>query len=76
MAKFLNTSATNYYLEDFIKAPRERLLRISDEVRLCAETFAKGEDGAEAPSAANKSEDKPCDKLATSKLDNAIGPRT
>jgi phosphatidylserine/phosphatidylglycerophosphate/cardiolipin synthase-like enzyme len=29
MAKFLNTSATNYYLEEIIKAARERLIIIS-----------------------------------------------
>lgn len=29
MAKFLNTSATNYYLEELIKATRERLIVIS-----------------------------------------------
>ncbi len=29
MAKFLNTSATNYYLEELIKAARERLIIIS-----------------------------------------------
>ena len=29
MAKFLNTSATNYYLEDLIKATTERLIIIS-----------------------------------------------
>jgi hypothetical protein len=46
MAKFLNTSATNYYLEKLISAARERLIRISDEVRLSAETIAKGDDGA------------------------------
>ena len=29
MAKFLNTSATNYYLEEMIKSTRERLIIIS-----------------------------------------------
>ena len=29
MAKFLNTSATNYYLEELIKGARERLTIIS-----------------------------------------------
>ena len=29
MAKFLNTSATNYYLEELIKVARERLIIIS-----------------------------------------------
>ena len=29
MAKFLNTSATNYYLEELITAARERLIIIS-----------------------------------------------
>ena len=29
MAKFLNTSATNYFLEELIKAARERLIIIS-----------------------------------------------
>lgn len=29
MAKFLNTSATNYYLEELIKASNERLILIS-----------------------------------------------
>ena len=76
MAKFLNTSATNYYLEELIKAARERLIRMSDEVRLSAETIAKGEDGAPAPSAANKVEDTPYDKLTTSKLAKALGKRT
>ena len=52
LAKLLNTSATNYYLEELIKAARERLIIISDDVRLSAETIAKGEDGAQAPSAA------------------------
>ncbi len=73
MAKFLNTSATNYYLEELIKAARERMIRISDEARLSAETIAKGEDGAQAPSAANKAEDEPYGKLTTSKLDKALG---
>lgn len=54
----------------------QRLIRISDEVRLSAETIAKGEDGAQAPSAANKLEDKPYDKLTISMLANALGMRT
>jgi len=41
-----------------------------------AETIAKGEDGAQAPSAANKVEDKPYDKLTTSKLAKPLGMRT
>ena len=62
------------YRETFEEA--QRLIRISDEVRLSAETIAKGEDGAQAPSAANKVEDKPYDKLTTSKLAKALGMRT
>jgi phosphatidylserine/phosphatidylglycerophosphate/cardiolipin synthase-like enzyme len=34
MAKFLNTSATNYYLEELIKGARDRLLLISPFLRL------------------------------------------
>jgi len=45
-------------------------------VRLSAETIAKGEDGAQAPSAANKAEETPYDKLTTSKLAKALGMRT
>jgi hypothetical protein len=62
------------YRETFEEA--QRLIRISDEVRLSAETIAKGDDGAPAPSAANKVEDKPYDKLTTSKLAKALGMRT
>jgi hypothetical protein len=76
MAKFLNTSAINYYLEELIKAARERLIRIRDEVRLSAETIAKGEVGAQTPSAANSVEDKPYDKLTTSKLAKGLAMRT
>jgi len=52
------------------------LIRISDEVRMSAETIAKGDDGTPAPSAANKVEEKPYDKLTTSKLAKALGMRT
>lgn len=34
MAKFLNTSATNYYLEDLIKNASERLILISPFLKL------------------------------------------
>jgi phosphatidylserine/phosphatidylglycerophosphate/cardiolipin synthase-like enzyme len=34
MAKFLNTSATNYYLEELIKGAKERLILISPFLRL------------------------------------------
>lgn len=34
MAKFLNTSATNYFLEELIKAARDRLILISPFLRL------------------------------------------
>jgi phosphatidylserine/phosphatidylglycerophosphate/cardiolipin synthase-like enzyme len=34
MAKFLNTSATNYFLEDLIKAARDRLILISPFLKL------------------------------------------
>lgn len=34
MAKFLNTSATNYYLEELIKSARERLILISPYLKL------------------------------------------
>jgi hypothetical protein len=62
------------YRDTFEKA--QRLIRISDEVRLSAETIAKGEDGAEPPAAADKAEDKPYEKLTTSKLAKARGMRT
>jgi hypothetical protein len=62
------------YRDTFEEA--QRLIRISDEVRLSAETIAKGDDGAEASSAANELEDKPYDKLTTSKLAKALGMRT
>ncbi|NOZ96422.1 MAG: DNA repair protein, partial [Gammaproteobacteria bacterium] len=34
MAKFLNTSATNYYLEELIKSARERVILISPFLKL------------------------------------------
>jgi hypothetical protein len=34
MAKFLNTSATNYFLEELIKGARDRLILISPFLRL------------------------------------------
>ncbi|RPI41681.1 MAG: DNA repair protein, partial [Betaproteobacteria bacterium] len=34
MAKFLNTSATNYYLEEMIKGAKDRLILISPFLRL------------------------------------------
>ncbi|SFL61532.1 hypothetical protein [Nitrosomonas communis] len=34
MAKFLNTSATNYFLEELIKSARDRLILISPFLRL------------------------------------------
>ena len=34
MAKFLNTSATNYFLEELIKTARERLIIISPYLKL------------------------------------------
>ncbi len=34
MAKFLNTSATNYYLEEMIKSAKERLILISPYLKL------------------------------------------
>ncbi|TOR05048.1 DNA repair protein, partial [Vibrio parahaemolyticus] len=34
MAKFLNTSATNYYLEELIKNASERLILISPFLKL------------------------------------------
>ena len=34
MAKFLNTSATNYYLEEMIKTAKDRLILISPFLRL------------------------------------------
>lgn len=34
MAKFLNTSATNYFLEDLIKNARDRLVLISPFLKL------------------------------------------
>jgi phosphatidylserine/phosphatidylglycerophosphate/cardiolipin synthase-like enzyme len=34
MAKFLNTSATNYFLEELIKSAKDRLILISPFLRL------------------------------------------
>ncbi len=34
MAKFMNTTATNYYLEELIKGARERLIIISPFLKL------------------------------------------
>ena len=34
MAKFLNTSGTNYHLEELIKAARDRLILISPFLKL------------------------------------------
>lgn len=34
MAKFLNTSGTNYYLEELIKGAKDRLILISPYLRL------------------------------------------
>ena len=34
MAKFLNTSATNYYLEELIKGASDRLILISPYLKL------------------------------------------
>ena len=34
MAKFLNTSATNYFLEELVKSAKDRLILISPFLRL------------------------------------------
>ena len=34
MAKFLNTSATNYFLEELVKSAKDRLILISPYLRL------------------------------------------
>ena len=78
MAKFLNTSATNYYLEELIKASTERLIRVSEEVRLAADkvdpTAVKEPDSS--TQAATNAADNGYDKLTTSKLAKALGLRT
>jgi hypothetical protein len=39
MAKFLNTSATNYFLEELIKNAEDRLVRCETGVQSLALTF-------------------------------------
>ena len=62
------------YRDTFEEA--ERLIRISDEVRLSAETIKKGADTVQEPCAPDKLEDKAYDKLTTSKLAKSRGIRT
>jgi hypothetical protein len=52
------------------------LIRISGEVRLSAETIEKAGDAAQAATTADMVEDKPYDKLTTSRLAKALGIRT
>jgi phosphatidylserine/phosphatidylglycerophosphate/cardiolipin synthase-like enzyme len=62
------------YRDTFEEA--QRLIRISDEVRLSAETIKKDADTVQAPRAPDKVEDKAYDKLTTSKLAKFRGIRT
>jgi phosphatidylserine/phosphatidylglycerophosphate/cardiolipin synthase-like enzyme len=68
------TEEEQLYPETFEEA--QRLIRISDEVRLSAETIDKCEDPAKAQSAADKEQGKVYDKLTTSKLAKHLGMRT
>jgi phosphatidylserine/phosphatidylglycerophosphate/cardiolipin synthase-like enzyme len=68
------TEEEQLYRDTFEEA--QRLIRISDEVRLSAETIDKGEDPAELQSAPDKKQDKLYDKLTTSKLAKHLGMRT